>query len=258
MAGDFGVSFVPNAQGGNPDKIKDGANVNPIQQAIRFLSLRLPARISGAPIAPQALLQGAGGAGLPSVDSVVAQIMKRIVPTGAPGETAAGPVATPTVPQQQGMQAPSGSFSVTSPTQGVLSKSPLAQMAGQPIRPTTNVAPTPTPTPRFEGGGSRPDMQPGPIFVPNTPSPPGMPLPPLGPGPTRIPDDVWAQRPTNDVFGNQVPEGQTTTPDTTPSVEPEAPPQQPMESGGLSPEIQDLLDRLRQKYSQGYGENYEG
>lgn len=60
MAGyGIGTSFQPGA-----DQNGQGRRATPVQEAIRLLSLRLPSRVSPSAIAPQALLQSPGGAGL--------------------------------------------------------------------------------------------------------------------------------------------------------------------------------------------------
>ena len=66
--GNFGVSFLPGADGGPQDQngFTGGASgVPPLQQAIKFLSLRLPRFAGPNAIAPPTLLNAAGGAGLP-------------------------------------------------------------------------------------------------------------------------------------------------------------------------------------------------
>lgn len=64
MAG-LGVSFVPGGQAeNNRDKVQQQGG-NALQQAIQFLSLRLP-RVTGAQgIAPAPLLNAPGGGGMP-------------------------------------------------------------------------------------------------------------------------------------------------------------------------------------------------
>lgn len=68
--GNFGVSFLPGSDGGPQDQngFNGGASgVPPLQQAIKFLSLRLPRFAGPNAIAPPGLLNAPGGfgAGLP-------------------------------------------------------------------------------------------------------------------------------------------------------------------------------------------------
>src|SRR5688572_24228692 len=79
----------PNAQGKRPSA---GSGV---QEAIKVLSLRLPKVVGAQASVPQALLQGAGSGGS-RVDSVVNQVLSRMMPTGQPQQT-----PTAQVPQQQ-------------------------------------------------------------------------------------------------------------------------------------------------------------
>src|SRR5689334_7965166 len=68
----FGLSFVPN---GTPDPMQGGgqAAVEPVQQAIKYLSLRLPKFPQGAVLAPQALLSSPGGQGSPFARNAIGQ-----------------------------------------------------------------------------------------------------------------------------------------------------------------------------------------
>ena len=88
----IGVNFQPGASrdnGQSPQARPDG-----VQEAIKVLSLRLPKVVGAQGIAPQPLLSSQGSGGNPRVDSVVNQILSRIMPTGQPQ----GPSA-PMVPQ---------------------------------------------------------------------------------------------------------------------------------------------------------------
>ena len=96
MAG-FGINFVPGQEdqqrqpGGEP-----GPQVSPLQQAIRTLSLRLP-RVGGAQaLAPGALLNAPGGAGLAGMGGMtLEQLLMQLFgggPAAAGGNAgAAGP-----------------------------------------------------------------------------------------------------------------------------------------------------------------------
>lgn len=64
----FGKTFAP---GGDPTGTQrqseaGGAPPNPVQQAIQFLSLRIPRFAGARGVAPQALMQAPGAAGLPA------------------------------------------------------------------------------------------------------------------------------------------------------------------------------------------------
>jgi hypothetical protein len=89
-----GVSFEP-GQPGSQNTQKPAGNTG-VQEAIKVLSLRLPKVVGARAMAPQALLDSPGSGGNPRVDSVVAQIMGRMFPTGAPSPSPApnGPTVT--------------------------------------------------------------------------------------------------------------------------------------------------------------------
>lgn len=57
FGGNIGINFQPGATNG-------GEQGSPVQRAIKLLSLRLPEQASPSAIAPMALLQGQGGAGV--------------------------------------------------------------------------------------------------------------------------------------------------------------------------------------------------
>src|SRR3990167_7066414 len=66
MASPFGISFVPGAQPDNQNGMsggRGGASRNPIQEAVKILSLRLPKFYGSGSIAPAPLLQAPGGEG---------------------------------------------------------------------------------------------------------------------------------------------------------------------------------------------------
>jgi hypothetical protein len=63
----FGVSFLPNGDSRYQRPGEDtnpGSNIQPVQDAIKILSLRVPRVVGANPLAPLALLQGRGGGGL--------------------------------------------------------------------------------------------------------------------------------------------------------------------------------------------------
>lgn len=97
----LGQSFLP---GGNDDRMRQdqaGAGPsNPIQEAIKVLSLKLPRVVGAGAPAPQELLTGLGGAG---VQNPIAQILQQMFGQGSPqaaggamgGESGAGMPAPP-------------------------------------------------------------------------------------------------------------------------------------------------------------------
>lgn len=91
----LGTSFTPGQQGGNPAQLTPGAS-----EALKIISLRLPAFLGGAPIAPTSLLQGnamgSAGAGAPS-DQMLARMAPSLGPQLRPPSSAPGaPAAPPT------------------------------------------------------------------------------------------------------------------------------------------------------------------
>lgn len=102
-----GVNFQPGGGDPNQQQRSPGAGV---QEAIKVLSLRLPKVVGAQAAVPMPLLtsQGSGGN---RVDSVVNQILARIMPTGQPQSQ---PMATMAPQQPQAPQgAPSFSGSAT-------------------------------------------------------------------------------------------------------------------------------------------------
>ena len=128
----FGVSFLPS---GDQRYTRTGqAETNPVQEAVKILSLRVPRVVGATPMAPLALLSGQGGGGLPS--GVVETLLRALTPpepsvppvAAVPGPTLpAGPTPAPTLPT-----------AVPQPTVPVSPGiAPVAQ-------PTTPAAPAPT------------------------------------------------------------------------------------------------------------------
>lgn len=78
MADTFGITFSPTSAQQQDDELRQGS---PLQQAIQFLSLRMPRILGSRPIAPELLLhsQGGGGGMQPNavVQSILAQILGR-------------------------------------------------------------------------------------------------------------------------------------------------------------------------------------
>ena len=82
MASPFGISFVPGAQPDNQNGMsggRGGASRNPIQEAVKILSLRLPKFYGSGSIAPAPLLQAPGGMGQPGArGNVTAQALAQM------------------------------------------------------------------------------------------------------------------------------------------------------------------------------------
>jgi hypothetical protein len=83
----IGVNFQPGGgqdlQAQNQQRPSPGSGV---QEAIKVLSLRLPKVVGAQAAAPMALLGGSGTGGS-RIDSVVNQVLSRIMPTGQPQQT---------------------------------------------------------------------------------------------------------------------------------------------------------------------------
>ena len=126
----IGVNFQPGANSQNDQNGNGQSRSSGIQEAIKILSLRLPKVVGAQAGAPQALLTSQGGGGS-RVDSVVNQIMSRILPTGQPQQPPQANLES--MPQQGGPSGPSFSGN--------------AQPQYQPPRPT-QWTPPPNFTPR--------------------------------------------------------------------------------------------------------------
>jgi hypothetical protein len=179
MAG-FGVNFVP---GGDPQQGPDqggmgqAGGITPQQQAVKFLSLRLPKFSGPGGLAPPSLLNGPGGGGLPA--------------------GAAGPM--PGIP---GMQ-PGGFDPMSGASNPMLEA--LLRLARMKPGGTGGAPPMgPAPTPNFVPGGGGPGTGlPREIFDPANPEvvpvPPGSPTidypPGGGAGPLMNPPDVGGPGP---------------------------------------------------------------
>ena len=117
-----GVNFQPGGgQGLDPQQAKPSQGSG-VQEAIKVLSLRLPKVVGAQAAAPMALLGGSGAQGS-RVDSVVNQVLSRIMPQGgqpmpvmggnqsAPSQEAPAMPSWPWMPEQpkpQPWQAPQG------------------------------------------------------------------------------------------------------------------------------------------------------
>lgn len=95
----IGVSFQPGSQEFGQQQSNGGGRPQGqgLQEAIRVLSLRLPKVLGAQPAASMPLLTAQGGGGNPRVDSIVQQVLARIMPQGQPMQTAA-----PSVPPMSG------------------------------------------------------------------------------------------------------------------------------------------------------------
>jgi hypothetical protein len=107
MAGAFGVSFLPGSQdpqNGNGEGMagRSGPTRNPVQEAVKILSLRLPKFYGSQSLAPAPLLSSPGGMGQPGAKgNVTAQALSQLA--GLPPS-----MPMPTMPAPQIPQAPSG------------------------------------------------------------------------------------------------------------------------------------------------------
>jgi hypothetical protein len=159
--GGFGVSFMP---GGDQQYQRPGGNVNPVQEAIRVLSLRVPKVVGASPLAPLALMTSKGSGGLPS--GLVENLLRSLAPPGG----------TPTtgVPQTSLVPAPAASL-----------PEPAAPPVPGPTPPTApGIAPgpePPTPAPSYAPPPSmataKPTMQPVTVSGAASPYTPPAPIP---------------------------------------------------------------------------------
>ena len=199
MASPFGISFVPGAQPDNQNGLaggRGGASRNPMQEAVKILSLRLPKFYGSGSIAPAPLLQAPGGMGQPGArGNVTAQALAQMA--GLPPSMVMPPQAAPQIPEgvesggtdtykgwldhEKGLGQPSGvpepSFAPPSPhiTPGVL----------KPIGPTPPGPPVPGewtsgPPPGFPPMFPEPEPEPPPMSWPA----PDQPLDLSNPSPT--------------------------------------------------------------------------
>ncbi len=249
MAQEFGLSFVPGDQN-DPlkKKIGEGATT-PTQQAIRLLSLRLPRVLGGSPIAPAPLLTSQGGAGRPSPESIAQQVLSRVLPTGA---TSASPSApnVPT-PAQAQMQPPAPSYTDN--------PRPFSQSPIQRQTPPNLVAQPggPQPVPRVEPitgtGAPLPNIPTTPNSMPPIPAP-TAPAPNVPPVDLSVPQPEVSGMPNKPDLSKPQTEPWIGRPDLT---IPQTAQWMPSYVNQLSPEMEDLLNRIRNKYSGGYTKNVE-
>lgn len=84
----LGISFQPSDQGGMTQQRPGGqTGGSPLQTAIQLLSLRLPSVVGARALAPQQLLQGAGGAGVAggATSAAALQFLRRLLSGGLSG-----------------------------------------------------------------------------------------------------------------------------------------------------------------------------
>src|SRR3990167_4739790 len=100
MASPFGISFVPGAQPDNQNGMvggRGGASRNPIQEAVKILSLRLPKFYGSQSLAPAPLLNAPGGMGRPGArGNVTAQALAQMA--GLPPSMGMPQMPAPQVP----------------------------------------------------------------------------------------------------------------------------------------------------------------
>lgn len=99
MPAGLGYSFDPGAgQAGQQDQGERGnfGGLSP-QQAVKLLSLRIPERPAASAIAPQALLQSQGAAGMP-MNAMIQQLMRAFMPGLQAGAAAGGPPSPRVIP----------------------------------------------------------------------------------------------------------------------------------------------------------------
>lgn len=95
-----GISFQPtDDKGYNPGgQPRSAAPSNPVQEAIKVLSLRLPKVVGAQGMAPSPLLTSQGSGGNARVDSVVNQVLARMFGEGEGQPQAAAPSVPPSMP----------------------------------------------------------------------------------------------------------------------------------------------------------------
>ena len=110
MPNELGIGFMPGGQGGPTSPPNEGAGTTPLQQAIKFLSLRLP-RFSG-----QGAITGAGLMGRPSQPpDAILEILRRLGGLGG-GMPGAGPTMAPPPVFTPGTRGPRTGQPATTPT----------------------------------------------------------------------------------------------------------------------------------------------
>ena len=165
MARPFGLSFVPGQpkEAGSPSGGGPLGQSSPVQQAIQMLSLRLPRVLGAQGLAPSALMQAPGGAGLgapPQLEQILQALFgfglrsPSLAPSGLVGGQAPPmrPSAPPPLPRiEAGVRGPA----IPGQRPGV---PPLPNSGGWPPASPTLPTPAYTPVPgRPRGYGNAPD-----------------------------------------------------------------------------------------------------
>jgi hypothetical protein len=171
----FGLSFLPTLGAGQDRQQGDRPAVEPIQQAIKVLTLRLPRVLGGGAFAPAPLLQGGGSMGNPFAGTGPMQ-GRPIAPMPSPSPYAPSPSpSSPYVPSGGGGSpiSPGNPFNA-SQMADPMSRAILA-LAGGGFNPPSAL-PTPEPPsyryqPPQEYAPPPPTPLPGPIFRPGQTAP---------------------------------------------------------------------------------------
>ena len=155
----IGQSFAPLGDKTRPQSGGPGGSGGP-QEAIQVLNMRMPRFPGAGAPAPQALLQGAGSAGLPqqSINPVIQAILKAILGRFSPQQQAAPSAQGGMVPggnlqptgqpggfESPGLQSPMPSFQM--PTPALHYQEPSAP-GGIPLPPQLSDRPRPSPADR--------------------------------------------------------------------------------------------------------------
>lgn len=184
-----GLSFQPGTGQEDEERRRRSSGV---QEAIKVLSLRMPRVVGAAAPAPSALLNAPGSGGNPQIDSVVNQVLQRVmgaggqapanvapsVPTSAPSATRPSPttplssiVRPPAVAPQAPQSAPQDGFRPTPPTPPSFTF-PAPNPGGLDTPPPRDTTPSPGFEDTFADWLARQrrqpvDMMPGPIQMPD-------------------------------------------------------------------------------------------
>lgn len=194
----FGLSFAP--MGGNrqiPGSAAGGSQpagpVNPIQDAIRVLSLKIPKVVGAAAPAPQALLNSPGMAGAGPTGGLPSNLQAMLSsffqpPINRPGPVQSSPFQPGDTPINKPGPVATGPNGDT-PTFGDLSwEEILRRLFNPPMLPGTNPPPSgPPPPPNFSFTPPT-SPQPGPPAPPPVPQPPPPAPPPPAPEEPPPPD----------------------------------------------------------------------
>lgn len=184
----YGISFVP--QGGGQG-VPERPPVEPVQEAVKILSLRLPKVLSGA-YAPAPLLRSQGSGGNPFANSALGQTQQRVAPPAyqpspmdQPGPTISGAPSGGNGPSIDPLFAAIQHLSQNRPQPGPVERAPGP--SAPPTMPAPYAPPEPPPSkppaPRIIPGEEPPRL-PMPAPEPETP----LPAAPQGPSM----QDVWA------------------------------------------------------------------